>query len=54
MENPEKTELLRRKEIVEWQIRIARDRDVIDKRTKELNEINKQLLKHQNGKISST
>lgn len=48
MENPEKTELLRRKEIVEWQIRIAKDRKIIDLRELELKELNKQLLKFQN------
>ena len=47
MENPQKTELIRRKEIVEFQIRIAKDREVINRREKELKELNKQLLKFQ-------
>ena len=45
MENAEKTELLRRKEIVAWQISIAKCYQIIAKREKELEEINRQLLK---------
>ncbi len=48
MKNLDKTELIRRKEIVEWQIRIAKDRSIIDLRELELKELNKQLLKFQN------
>ena len=47
MKNLDKTELIRRKEIVEWQIRIAKDRSIIDLRELELKELNKQLLKFQ-------
>lgn len=47
MKNLDKTELLRRKEIVEWQITIARERKIIDLRELELKEINQQLLKYQ-------
>jgi hypothetical protein len=46
MENQQKAELIRRKEIVEWQIRIAKDREVIDIRKQELEELNKQLEKY--------
>ena len=48
MKNLDKTELIRRKEIVEWQIRIAKDRSIIDLRELELKDLNKQLLKFQN------
>lgn len=48
MKNLDKTELIRRKEIVEWQIRIAKDRSIIDLRELKLKELNKQLLKFQN------
>lgn len=47
MKNLDKNELIRRKEIVEWQIRIAKDRSIIDLRELELKELNKQLLKFQ-------
>lgn len=45
MENQQKAELIRRKEIVEWQITIAKDRDVIRERELQLKELNKQLEK---------
>lgn len=50
MDNLDKKELLRRKEIVEWQIRIAKDYDMIRKRENELKEIDKQLKILQNEK----
>ena len=45
MENLPKKELLRRKEIVEWQLSFAKDCEIVERRQKELNEINHQLLK---------
>lgn len=50
MEILDKKELLRRKEIVEWQIRIAKDYKIIALRENELKEINKQLKIIQNEK----
>jgi len=43
MDTNAKNELLRRKEIVEWQIQIAKDHEIIKKRKIELQEINEQL-----------
>lgn len=47
MEGLDKAELLRRKEIVEWQISIAKDRNIIELKKKELKDINQQLSKFQ-------
>lgn len=47
MQNKEKKELLRLKEIVEWQIKIAKDYKIIEIRTKELKNIEKELLKYE-------
>lgn len=41
------TELLRRKEIVEWQITIAKDFKRMDELDRQLEEINKQITKKQ-------
>ena len=47
MEILDKKELLRRKEIVEWQIRIAKDYKIVDIRKNELKSINEQLKKYE-------
>lgn len=48
MKNIDEKELLRRKEIVEWQIKIAKDYKVIEAKELRLRQINQQLNKYQN------
>lgn len=47
MEILDKKELLRRKEVVEWQIKIAKDHKVIQEKETRLKEINEQLKKYE-------
>ncbi len=46
------SELLRRKEIVEWQINIAKCHKVIERKQAELAELNKYIGKYNNRKTN--